>query len=339
MNWRVPVGFLTIGALAAGGCGPVGGFDEASGPSPQQLVEKAADGTVRVSVKQGDSTTGGSGVLIDDQRNLVLTNSHVVSGSSAVEVIKGSKKTSARILANAPCDDLAVLELDTPIEGVPALSLGGQTETGADVTAIGFPAAGAGRNRIRRTRGVTTAVSLDSRVSPDLPRYTSLIEHDADINPGNSGGPLVNERGEVIGINTLSTNEIGGQEIEGQNYAIASDLVEQRLPDLKAGTSRNDPGWALYTARKRVIEKAFDLTGADRIEVFVVGVKAGTPAAKAKLAPGDIIDRLNGTGVDNIDEVCRVLRSTGPGDTIEVEGFGATKKGQGPFSVEVKVKE
>ncbi|QAY78292.1 trypsin-like peptidase domain-containing protein [Sphingosinicella sp. BN140058] len=162
--------------------------------------------------------SAGSGVIVDAARGLVVTNFHVVQNASAIEVgLRDGRRVRARLLGAAPQLDLAILTISA--RNLPALPLGnsGALAVGDYVVAIGNPF-GLGQTV---TAGIVSAT--DRGLGDDDPRR--FIQTDAPINPGNSGGPLINMRGEVIGINSALISPNQGN--VGIGFAIPSDVVRE----------------------------------------------------------------------------------------------------------------
>ena len=155
---------------------------------------------------------------------------------------------NAVVRGQAPCEDLAVIELNPQPRGLKTAKLGRSAglKAGDDVTALGFP--GAFEDDITNRRLQSTEGTISSKPGPatlggTLPNLPAVIQHQAPISPGNSGGPLFNDTGQVIGINTLAaTSESGAQ---NQNGAIAIDRARSLLPSLEQGDDRAYVGWSL----------------------------------------------------------------------------------------------
>lgn len=167
-----------------------------------------------VSVETGSG--GGSGFAVDG-RGHILTNAHVIRGSDrATVVLNDGRRINARVIGEDDDEDLAVLEVDYPRELTPAtLGRSGDLAVGDQVLAIGSPLGLSGTV----TAGIVSA--LDREVRLGSVRCTA-VQTDASINPGNSGGPLVNARGEVVGVNTAIASGRGGGNI-GIGFAIPID--------------------------------------------------------------------------------------------------------------------
>jgi S1-C subfamily serine protease len=341
-------------ALLATGCG--GG---SSKPTQEQLIKQAAPSVVRIQGSEG----GGTGFVVDASRQLVLTNAHVVAGkNSALKAQVGnetSTTTPVRIVASSPCDDLAVVKLVNEVPGLKALKLGtgAQVTPGEGVTVLGFPGSlqsGSGgqagtvvpnTGTVSQTNIQVNTNSSEANFDPDLPSYQSMIVHQAPVNHGDSGGPLLNEEGEVIGINTL-TNE---GHTQGQYYAIGIKYAARLLTDLKVGKSHSYIGWNLErmsggqdpplkeqlvarfeasvyhsaAAQLTAVTAAYLAQNPPTTGMYDIGDQPGTPAEEAELE-GKLIVAINKTPVTSLQDVCNVLGSTSPGQKLRVKEFHIT---------------
>jgi S1-C subfamily serine protease len=191
---------------------------------PGDLVAAAATalgGVVQVRV----GNAGGSGFVIDDQGH-VVTNNHVVAGGrgSAVSVVgQDGRRLSATVVGTDPGTDIAVLQVDNPPAALLPLALApaGGTRVGEPVLAVGSPLGLSGTV----TAGIVSALDRQVRLGDSGARQTA-IQTDASINPGNSGGPLVNGRGEVVGVNTAIATLEGSGNI-GIGFAIPIERAQQ----------------------------------------------------------------------------------------------------------------
>lgn len=344
-------GMFALGAIAGvlfvAGCGGDDEPDEPETKDPQTVISESSPGVVEIYGKYNDEPVGGSGFIYDAGPPVrILTNSHVVEGLSSIQVKVGDQlpTVSAQVVAQAPCDDVAVLELPSPPPEITELPLGDSdaVESGAQVVALGYPAnfQRYKQQTVSSTEGsVSNPDLVGNQISEDLPTYPALIQHTAALNPGNSGGPLMNDQGEVVGINTLSRSGRGAQ---GQYYSIDINTVETLLPDLEAGTDRAYVGWAIApldlvppviriadyidsygfsvaTAKANVNFDERELDG-----LYVLGdVDSGSPADK-KIFGGDLVTEIDGTSVESVNQVCKILQSKSPGDSIRVSGIGLT---------------
>ncbi|MER7461141.1 trypsin-like peptidase domain-containing protein [Micromonospora sp. NPDC126480] len=185
-------------------------------PVPSDLVTAAAralPGVVSVQVRGGASRSSGSGFVIDD-RGHIVTNDHVVAGAGTISVVgQDGRRLAARLVGRDPGSDIAVVRVDGA--RLPALPLApaGQTRVGEPALALGSPLGLSGTV----TAGIVSALDRPVRLGGGARQ--SAVQTDASINPGNSGGPLVNARGEVVGVNTAIATLEGGGSI-GIGFAI-----------------------------------------------------------------------------------------------------------------------
>ncbi|WBB53451.1 trypsin-like peptidase domain-containing protein [Verrucosispora sp. WMMD573] len=215
-------GHLTAGdaPAASPGSAPAG----PTGSTAADLVTAADQvlaGVVSVRVTSGGRGASGSGFLIDD-RGHVVTNNHVVAGGNTFQVVgRDGRRLTARLVGRDPGTDIAVLRVD-PGNGLRPLPLAtaGQTRVGEPVLAVGSPLGLSGTV----TAGIVSA--LDRPVRLGAGARQPALQTDASINPGNSGGPLVNGRGEVVGVNTAIATLEGSGNI-GIGFAIPVERAAQ----------------------------------------------------------------------------------------------------------------
>jgi S1-C subfamily serine protease len=336
--------------VAVAGCGSSGkSSGSKSGTTAvltqPQLVAQIAPSVVEISGKEGQQLVGGSGVVVDANRGLVLTNAHVVASLASISAKVGDNAGSegpARVVAASPCDDLAVVQLTNKPANLRAITIGSSAPvvSGQSVTAFGYPASfeNPAQQTVVSTTGTVSSPNVPADPSPDLPHYASTIQHQAPINPGNSGGPLVDQQGRLIGINTLGNTQQGGRAVQGQYYAIAVDHIKQLLPALEAGMSQSDVGWDLVPLNEVDLSREFGRDGrwndsglGARVAaavskppvsdgLYVLGAATGSPADKASLGYGDLIDHIENTPVRTVADVCSIVQSHNPGSTLFVHG-------------------
>ncbi len=275
----------------------------------------------------------GSGAIIDiEGQRVVLTNFHVVQdvlaaggSQSSIEVSLVDKTTyPARVIGADPDHDLAVLRLDAPVERLSAVPLGSSTglKVGQKVLAIGNPF---GLDSTLTT-GVISALERPLR-SPSGEQIAGVIQTDAAINPGNSGGPLLNSRGEMIGINTAIAGASGGN--VGIGFAVPVDIAKRIVPDLLTNgrVARAFLGISYRPVDRRVI-RALNLD-ASATGLLVTAVDPGSPAARAGVRSlqqsaagyvvGDIVTAIDGRPVREQDDLSFVLNQKRPGDRVTVD--------------------
>ncbi len=310
--------------------------------TPKEVFEAARGGTVELYGKIGEADVRGSGVIFDAAKGLVLTNSYVVAGTAALKVRLSEQRdgTPARVVATAPCEDLAVVQMTTVPPGAKAIPFGSSAfvQHHDEVIAVGYTASSADSagQTVSSTSGTVQSPDIAAEPDPSLPRYASAIQHSAMIGPGASGGPLLNDRAELIGINTARRVGTRQEPAEGPYYAISVDHIKRLLPDLVAGRSQADPGWSIAPFSQVPLADVFEATGygtraegvqADRLlaenaidGVFVFGANPDSPADKANIDGGDLIERINGVPVTTVKAICDILQSASPGQTLSLEG-------------------
>jgi len=239
----------------------------------------------------------------------------------------------AKVVGHDKLTDSALIQLvEEPKKPLPEVKFGDSAQIAAGdwVVAIGNPFQFS--NTV--TVGVVSAVGrVDPRLSPVPNRSLEYIQTDAAINRGNSGGPLLNIRGEVIGINTAIMSESGGN--IGLGFAVPIDTVRDVLPQLLSGkVVRGRVGVAL-DPKRMTLEQANDLGLSTVQGAIVTMVDANGPAKTAGIHPGDVVVEYNGKSVkDNEDLIAMVTRTT-PGTTVPLKVYRAGK----PQSLNVKVEE
>jgi serine protease Do len=265
--------------------------------------------------------SSGSGFIIDPE-GYIMTNAHVVNGAHRVEVVlpadsadgtlatalAGRTRTKqARIIGIASELDLAVIKVDGM--RLPALPLATYTEVRQGETVFAFGSPIGLRNSL--SHGLVSAVAR--QVNPDSPAI--YVQTDAPINPGNSGGPLVNIRGEVVGVNTFIMSQGGGN--EGLGFAIPSATARTAFRQLKQyGTlRRQEIGISMQTITPTM---AAALKLPRDYGVIVSDVWPGSPAAAAGLEVGDILVTMDGQAADNLPTISYNFRLRDAPDPVQL---------------------
>ena len=259
----------------------------------------------------------GTGFIIDAS-GFVLTNNHVVDGAETIRVsLYGADRLesySAKIVGHDTLTDTALLQLtEMPQAPLTPIRFGDseQMQAGDWVMAIGNPF------RLGHSVSVGVISALGRPFGGTPGRTQNMLQTDAAINPGNSGGPLLNVRGEVVGINTAIYTDSRQQGNIGIGFAIPINSVRELIPQLQTGrVSRGVIGVSVSPVPADALEE-FGLK--DRRGALVGTVSRGKPAAKAGIEPGDIILEFNGKGVKNRDELVATVVSTKPGSTVPVK--------------------
>jgi len=255
----------------------------------------------------------GSGFVISPNGHIV-TNNHVVDGASEIKVtMSDGRNFTARVVGRDPKTDVALIKIDG--HNLPVVPLGDTTavQVGEPVMAIGNP--------FGLEQTVTTGiVSATGRVIGEGP-YDDFIQTDAAINPGNSGGPLINARGQAIGINSAILSQSGGS--VGVGFAIPVTLAKNVITQL-ASVGHVERGWLGVTIQRLTPElaRALRLPETDGTPTtggaVVTDVAEGSPAAKAGLKSGDIIVEYNGRKVARSDDLPRVVAETAIGRDVPI---------------------
>jgi len=248
----------------------------------------------------------GSGFIIDKD-GYIVTNNHVVENADKIKVIlKDEKEFDAEIVGRDANTDLALIKIESD-HNLPIVKLGNSDalEVGQWVVAIGNPFG----LEHTLTAGI---VSAKGRVIGSGP-YDDFIQTDASINPGNSGGPLIDMKGEVVGINTAIV--ASGQ---GIGFAIPINLAKGILDQLKT-SGVVTRGW-LGVGIQELSQELADYYGIkDRKGVLVTEVFPGDPADKAGIQPKDIIVGVNGNKVETIRDLTGMIANTGVGETADIQ--------------------
>jgi serine protease Do len=251
----------------------------------------------------------GSGFVFDTA-GYIITNHHVVENASKIVVrLHDEREFEAQVIGSDPKSDLAVIRVEGA-EGLEALPLGNSEElaVGEWVLAIGNP--------FGLDHSVTAGiVSAKGRRIHRRNPYDDFIQTDAAINPGNSGGPLVNLRGQVVGVNTAIFSNGGGS--IGIGFAIPIDMARAIVPQLKE-TGHVRRGW-LGVKIQPVDEDIAASLGLEKVGgALVAEIFEGSPAAKAEFAVGDVIVSFDGTQVLKSEDLPSIVASTPVGKNVAV---------------------
>jgi S1-C subfamily serine protease len=315
-----------------------------SGLTVNQVYRKVSAGVVEITVNEvatdapfGQATPQralGSGFVYDDQGDIV-TNNHVVAGASSIQVtFQDGSVYDARVVGTDPSTDLAVIKVDAPASQLHPLTLGdsGALQVGDQVVAVGSPFG----LEDTVTSGIVSA--LDRRItSPNGFAITNAIQTDAAINHGNSGGPLLDMRGQVVGVTSQIESDSGGN--DGIGFAVPSDTVRSVVSQLVQGGEVEHAylGVSIETIPADAAGQLGEPAGA-----AVADVRAGSPAADASLhaatgsrtadgipypTGGDVITAVDGQQVATAEELQDAIAAKKPGEhvTLTVERAGQTR--------------
>jgi S1-C subfamily serine protease len=311
--------------------------------SVNEIYDRAASGVVQI------ASTGGSGVSLPAGRALgsgfvldkaghIATNYHVIDGADEIRVSFSNRDTvEAELVGTDPSTDLAVLQVETSATALTPLSLGNSdaVEVGDPVVAIGNPF---GLDRTA-TAGIVSAIQRRI-TAPNQFQIDHVIQTDAPINHGNSGGPLLNDRGQVIGVNTQI--ETGGTAMGnvGIGFAVPSNTVKDVVAQiLRKG--HVDHAYLGISGQPVSADVARTYNLPTRSGVLVATVTSGSGADKAGLEPGDtevvvagetyvlggdIIVAIGGTPISSVEELRDAIAAHEPGQRVRLTVFRGAKK-------------
>jgi serine protease Do len=270
--------------------------------------------------------SAGTGFIIS-KAGLILTNNHVVEEAEEITVSlfgeDNEQQYTAKLIGRDPLTDSALIQLiDMPSHPLPEVKFGDSSQIAAGdwVMAIGNPFNLGWTVSV----GVISATGRPFEVSDS--RLAEMLQTDAAINPGNSGGPLLNLRGEVIGMNTaIFTNSRSGGNI-GIGYAVPINSVRELLPQLHTGK--------VTRGRIGVIIKAIPIDGYEdfglksRTGALVTSVMANSAAEKGGIRPGDVVLEFNGRAVPSSEELTKIVTATKPGTSVPVKVMRSDNSGR-----------
>lgn len=277
---------------------------------PQQPQQRRGQ---RPEPKEQVAVAAGTGFIID-KAGFIMTNNHVVEGATKIEVYLDGEEDQpykAKIVGRDPLSDSALIELiEKPNRVLPEVKLGdsAQMQPGDWVMAIGNPFGLAHTVSV----GVISAVERPFPVADG--RFQQVLQTDAAINPGNSGGPLLNLRGEVVGMNTAIYSDSRASGNIGIGFAMPVNVIRDLLPQLRSGkVTRGRIGVGVNPVPTNAVQ---ELGLSSKMGALVSTVDRKGPAFKAGVEPGDVIVEFNGRAVKNNTELVAMVGATKPGTTV-----------------------
>jgi serine protease Do len=276
----------------------------------------------------------GSGVIVSPE-GYILTNNHVIQHASDIQVLLSNKRTfKAKVVGADPATDIAVIKIDA--KDLPTAPIGNSSElkVGDTVMAFGNPFA----LNFTVTRGTVSALGRTDMGIEGRNGFENFIQTDAAINPGNSGGPLVNVRGQVIGINTaiLSNNSgMGGEGgFMGVGFAIPSNMAQHVMNDLiKTGKVTRGYLGVILGPLDDKLARQFNVP--DTAGALVQQVEKGGPGEKAGIKAGDVIRTFNGQTVESQGAATAMTTNSNPGTEVTL---GIIRDGK-PMDIHVTLGE
>ena len=302
----------------------------------EAVIAKVRPAVVQINVTQQGGSALGSGVIIDG-RGYIVTNNHVVNGAQTVEVVLyDGTRLAAQITGTDPADDLAVIKVTPPKNGLTTVKIGDSTKlrVGQDVLAIGNPLG------ITQTvtSGIISALSRNVSEGQGGATLPDAIQTDAPINPGNSGGALVDMEGNLIGIPTLTAIDPEfNTPANGVGFAIPSNRVSFIAQQLIENGKVTHTGRAVLGVQVATVDA--NLAAQDNLSVdhgaLIISLTQGYPAASAGLRPGDVIVQINDTPVNDTASLGGALVNKNPGDSVAVHIY----RGNQQLTINVKLGE
>jgi serine protease Do len=300
-----------------------------------EAFEKVAPAVVIVSVSGVIDYSGivpqetegiGSGFIINEE-GYILTNYHVIEGAKEVTVtLSDGNEVKAKVVNYDENQDVAMLKISDDsvvVPGVVELGDSDALKPGEQVIAIGTPLSKEFNQTV--TSGIVSAVNRTVETSSGV--QLNLIQTDAAINPGNSGGPLVNTKGEVVGINNM---KIASDSVEGIGFSIPINEVKDRIDSL------SKPILNLGISIREINEELSKQYNMDE-GLYIVQVTEFSPAEKAGLQAGDLIVKFDGQRIKTFDELKAIRDTKEEGDIVSVE---VVRNGENKtFNVQLEAKE
>jgi len=268
----------------------------------------------------GESTSLGSGVLtaLEGNRYYAVTNNHVIADSSEIIVVTGDGTEHQGTLVGAdPRLDIAVVSFSAPQKDFPVASLGD-----SDLLQVGDWVLAAG-NPFGFASSITAGIVSATGRSGPSGNISDFIQTDASINQGNSGGPLVNLRGEIVGINTWITTETGIN--VGLGFAMPINNVQKAISDIISGGVVKY-GWLGVEIGDINSEEAASLSFDGEVGVLIRGVFNDSPAERGGIYPGDVVVAINGEKITDYRHLSRIVGSIGAGQEADFVIYRAGKE-------------
>jgi serine protease Do/serine protease DegQ len=260
--------------------------------------------------RQRESSSLGSGVIVDARRGYVLTNNHVVDKADEITVtLTDGRKLKAQLIGADRESDVAVIKVNSERLTQVPIANSDRLQVGDFVVAVGNPF-GLGQTV---TSGIVSALG---RSGLGIEGYEDFIQTDASINPGNSGGALVDLNGQLVGINTAILAPNGGN--VGIGFAIPVNMAMSIMNTLiEHGEVKRGLLGVTVQDLTHELAQAFKLPQTQG--AVITGVQSGSPAERADLEPGDVVLSINGRKVKNSADVRNIIGLARIGDVVEVE--------------------
>ena len=298
-----------------------------TGISLQKIYADTIDSVVSIICKSRNSSSTGTGVVLDAKGHIV-TNYHVVDGAKSVEVMFSDNRVlPAMVVGKDQVSDIAVLFVEATDLKPARFGDSSTLQVGDAVVAIGDPLGVTLRGTM--TNGIISAINRDITTQG---RTMTLIQTNAALNSGNSGGPLINSYGQVIGINTMKIADYVNQSgVEGLGFAIPSTTVKEVVDQLLSqGYVSGRPALGLSGETVSAFLQHYYRLPAG---VYITQVTYGDAAYKAGLETGDIILAFGKTRITSVEELTAALYSVNAGDEVTVTVYRSGSQKEIPLTV------
>lgn len=275
------------------------------------IASSVCDAIVTVYSVTNTEESIGSGVGVSSKGH-ILTNSHVVlSGSQNTVYFCDGTSTSASLVYRDSVRDIAILKVSV---GMPYLSIADidTVSVGDEVIACGTPLSMSFQNTF--TKGIISGLGRCLEVTGDngVSYMQGMIQHDASINPGNSGGALINERGELVGINTLKVSSY-----EGLGFAIPASNVKGIIENLQQNDTYELPYIGVMGFESKIAKQNGVATKGEGY--YIACVDSDSPASRVGLRVGDVITSINGTKICTEADLIALLSKYGAGQVLNIQ--------------------
>ena len=285
----------------------------------EAVIAKVRPSIVLVTVTTANGTALGSGEVVNKQ-GYIVTNNHVVSGGSNIQVtLSDGTRTAAQLTGVDAADDLAVIKITPPSTGLAVITIGdsSQLKVGQEVLAIGNPLG----NTQTVTNGIVSALNRSVSEGQGGATIPDAIQTDAPINPGNSGGALVDMNGNLVGIPTLTAIDPEfNTPANGVGFAIPANRVKLIVPQIIQNGQVTHTGRAVLgisvTSVDAALASQYNL-GIDH-GVLITSLASGGAAEHAGLKSGDVIVKVDSTTINDTSSLGNALITKNPGDSVAV---------------------
>ena len=257
----------------------------------EEVASKVSPAIVGINGIYNNGNSVGSGVCVSNN-GYILTNSHCINDTKSIVLyLSDNTSTNAKIIYNNPVSDLAIIKSDRVI---PYLEIGDsdKVNVGQDILAVGTPLSLSLTHSF--TKGIVSAINRTLKVSGDDGEgyMQNLIQHDASLNPGNSGGPLINSKGQVVGINTLKITSG-----EGVGFAIPSKSFTSLVTSYASNINYSLPYLGVYGLDSQIAN--YHKVTNETKGFYVLDVSKSSPLALSGVMPSSVIKKFNGREIGN----------------------------------------